>query len=505
MMSQYESMQQPQNGGNGGHENSAGSERSFPGGTSDFVTVDPKSTHETRHVIDAGEHPSMGSAKAEFNDAQYVKDLRGAFSSVPRPKARWQDRYMKLMIVGETGQGKTTFIKNMFASYAQDADLKINDVSAPTSKDEFVHSPEKLCTEIIVSDPTTQTRYHYKVQDTPGYDSMEVNMDPILQYIHACNEKALARDQDAKRTTPLASDDDPRVDICIYFLSPHRIKPIDLKFMTELSALVPLVPVLAKADSMTTNELDDFRKGVREALVQASKNAKRQVPFQFSEEALQEAGARPGVPPFAIVASNTMDMSVGRFWPIRSYDWGNCEALSSRHSDLSALKKLLFEVMFEELKEHTEQRYHKFRQNTLFNLDDPNRPVHRSTLAEQLQRTLRMPQQKSGLGRLLGKFARTALSGIAVYVVVNVLSGKTGQKRLRQDVAILTDKTAQAAEVVTEKATDAGEVVLAKSKDVAGDLKNSVFHDAEAERRRQEAEEEAKKGKGPFGLFGRQK
>ena len=46
----------------------------------------------------------------------------------------------------------------MFASYAQDADLKINDVSAPTSKDEFVHSPEKLCTEIVVSDPTTQTR-----------------------------------------------------------------------------------------------------------------------------------------------------------------------------------------------------------------------------------------------------------------------------------------------------------------------------------------------------------
>ena len=93
-------------------------------------------------------------------------------------------------------------------------------------------------------------------------------MDPILQHIHACNEKALARDQDAKRTTPLAADDDPRVDICIYFLSPHRIKPIDLKFMTELSALVPLVPVLAKADSMTTAELEHFRKGVRDALVQ---------------------------------------------------------------------------------------------------------------------------------------------------------------------------------------------------------------------------------------------
>ena len=93
-------------------------------------------------------------------------------------------------------------------------------------------------------------------------------MDPILQYIHLCNEKALAREQDAKRTAPLSSDDDPRVDVCIYFLSPHRIKPIDLKFMTELSNLVPLIPVLAKADSMTTSELDYFRKGVKEALNQ---------------------------------------------------------------------------------------------------------------------------------------------------------------------------------------------------------------------------------------------
>ena len=75
------------------------------GGSEDLVEVDPSTSNEARTVIDAGEHPNMGSGKAEFNDAQYVKDLRGAFSSVPKPKARWQDRYMKLMIVGETGQG----------------------------------------------------------------------------------------------------------------------------------------------------------------------------------------------------------------------------------------------------------------------------------------------------------------------------------------------------------------------------------------------------------------
>ena len=86
--------------------NSVCLDRSFQGGSDPFVHVDPGTSHEARHVIDAGEHPNMGTAKAEFNDAQYVKDLRGAFSSVPKPRARWQDRYLKLMIVGETGQGR---------------------------------------------------------------------------------------------------------------------------------------------------------------------------------------------------------------------------------------------------------------------------------------------------------------------------------------------------------------------------------------------------------------
>ena len=64
--------------------------------------------------------------------------------------------------------GKTTFIKNLFASYAQDPDLHVNDASAPTCRDLFINQPERLCTEIIVKDPSNQTAYHYLVQDTPG-------------------------------------------------------------------------------------------------------------------------------------------------------------------------------------------------------------------------------------------------------------------------------------------------------------------------------------------------
>ena len=65
-------------------------------------------------------------------------------------------------------QGKTTFIKNLFASYTQDPNLKVNDVPGSTSKDTFVHHPEKLQTEIVVRDERNLIAYHYRVQDTPG-------------------------------------------------------------------------------------------------------------------------------------------------------------------------------------------------------------------------------------------------------------------------------------------------------------------------------------------------
>lgn len=39
-----------------------------------------------------------------------------------------------------------------------------------------------------------------------------------------------------------------------------------------------------------------------------------------------------------------------RHWPVRSYPWGTAEALSSSHSDVPALKRLLIELSFDDIK-----------------------------------------------------------------------------------------------------------------------------------------------------------
>lgn len=55
-----------------------------------------------------------------------------------------------------------------------------------------------------------------------------------------------------------------------------------------------------------------------------------------------------------------------RHWPVRSYPWGMAEALRSKHSDVLALKRLLFELSsFDSLKRRTDDRYYTFRSQKL--------------------------------------------------------------------------------------------------------------------------------------------
>lgn len=45
------------------------------------------------------------------------------------------------------------------------------------------------------------------------------------------------------------------MDACLYFLPPHRLRKMDVAFMRALAPLVPVIPILAKADTMTSEEL----------------------------------------------------------------------------------------------------------------------------------------------------------------------------------------------------------------------------------------------------------
>lgn len=57
---------------------------------------------------------------------------------------------------------------------------------------------------------------------------------------------------------------DNRVHACIYFIQPtgHALKPIDIEFMQRLHTKVNLIPVIAKADTMTEEEIELFKQRI---------------------------------------------------------------------------------------------------------------------------------------------------------------------------------------------------------------------------------------------------
>lgn len=57
---------------------------------------------------------------------------------------------------------------------------------------------------------------------------------------------------------------DTRIHCCLFFINPtgHSLRPIDVIVMKKLQEVVNIVPVIAKADSLTLEERENFKQKV---------------------------------------------------------------------------------------------------------------------------------------------------------------------------------------------------------------------------------------------------
>lgn len=58
---------------------------------------------------------------------------------------------------------------------------------------------------------------------------------------------------------------DLRVHACLYFIRPtgHTLKPLDIETMKRLGSRVNLIPIVAKADTLTPSDLQNFKAKVK--------------------------------------------------------------------------------------------------------------------------------------------------------------------------------------------------------------------------------------------------
>uniref|UniRef100_A0A673MAE9 Septin n=1 Tax=Sinocyclocheilus rhinocerous TaxID=307959 RepID=A0A673MAE9_9TELE len=270
-----------------------------------------------------------------------------------------------LMVVGESGLGKSTLVNSLFlTNLYMDRCIVLNSrtVSITKSTLDIVEEGVNLRLTVI---------------DTPGFGDALNNHESWKAAVHYVDQEMekYRRNEIGLNRKNIT---DNRVHCCLYFISPHGhgLKPIDVNFMKALDQKVNIVPVLAKADSLTPKETCNMKAKVRRRILTEIDKFKIRI-FQvpecdpdngdlFKQQTLELKRSIP----LAVIGSNTVVERNGRRVRARVYPWGIVEVENPSHSDFVHLRNMLIpEEHMQDLKDVTrETHYENYRAQCIQNM-----------------------------------------------------------------------------------------------------------------------------------------
>jgi septin family protein len=274
---------------------------------------------------------------------------------------------LNFMVVGESGLGKTTFLKAICACLPNDPEVRPHDGCKTVGEPSVIFNHEF---------EEGGVQYKFSAVDAAGFEvkenvsitgdpvDSEANFQPIMQYItNKQDQWAQCADPDGR-----SEKSDERIHCLFYFIRPHRVQEIDLTFMQRFSKVVNIVPIIAKADTLTRDELT---KQLRELHQRLSEKQIRIFDFEETESAnlqfLPEVKSEELLPDYAAVGSalaghevplpplprnrNMFAVITSAPGTARQYVYGTASMMDKRHSDFPRLIGLLFEAPCLQLRE----------------------------------------------------------------------------------------------------------------------------------------------------------
>ncbi|XP_018336038.1 septin-7 [Agrilus planipennis] len=319
--------------------------------------------------------PVILDNKEDSNKEKEVKEKDSAEVIKERPKPRELDGYVgfanlpnqvyrkavkkgfefTLMVVGESGLGKSTLINSMF----------LTDIYHPT---EYPGPTQRLKKTVAVETTKVLLKENgvnlmLTVVDTPGFGDAVDNSNcwvPIIEYIESKYEDYL--NSEARVTRKQIPDQ--RVHCCLYFIQPsgHGLKSLDIEFMKRLCDKVNIIPIISKADTLTSDECNLFKKQIMNEIAQ---NKIKVYEFPETSEEDEEHKINKSLRdrvPFAVVGSNAVIEIDGKKLRGRRYPWGIAEVENLEHCDFIALRNMVIRTHLQDLKDVTNNvHYENYR------------------------------------------------------------------------------------------------------------------------------------------------
>ncbi|EIE78995.1 hypothetical protein G6F46_010000 [Rhizopus delemar] len=176
--------------------------------------------------------------------------------------------YLNVIVVGAAGSGKTCFIRTLYEALRQDMIQGTFKESKHKSLKGCVEPTEEMYTiSMQIEDGGRRTAL--TLTDTPGFTSnsqLVEQLKAITQHIDSQFARTLAEESKVKRD---AKASDTHVHACIYFMSEsniHGLSEVDKFILKALSSRVNVIPVLSKADTLSTAHVEKLKNIIKEEI-----------------------------------------------------------------------------------------------------------------------------------------------------------------------------------------------------------------------------------------------
>ncbi|XP_068441912.1 septin 4b isoform X3 [Clinocottus analis] len=276
------------------------------------------------------------------------------------------------MVAGESGLGKSTLVNSLFLT-----DLY---------KDrKLLNAEERITQTVEITKHTVDieekgVKLKLTIVDTPGFGDAVNNTEcwkSVADYIDQQFEQYFRDESGLNRK----NIQDNRVHCCLYFISPfgHGLRPLDVEFMKALHEKVNIVPILAKADTLTPTEVKKKKIKIREEIEQygikiyqfPDCDSDEDEDFKQQDHQLKVKAGRSLQEsiPFAVIGSNTVVEAKGKRVRGRLYPWGIVEVENTAHCDFVKLRNMLVRTHMQDLKDVTrETHYENYRAHCIQNM-----------------------------------------------------------------------------------------------------------------------------------------
>lgn len=212
-----------------------------------------------------------------------------------------------VMIIGESGSGRSTLINSLCGG---------NSI-VPTSLTALQNPVSKRLTlrhENVELEDNDGHKISLNIIDTPNFANA-VNCDDdfkiIVDFIRHQYDEVLLEESRVKRNPRFK---DGRIHVMIYLVNAtgHGLSEIDVKFLQHVSNLVNVIPVIAKADSLTPEELTLNKRLILEDLNNYNINYYRFNEYEYEQDYIDDEIIEYNkylnlLIPFAIIGANKFE------------------------------------------------------------------------------------------------------------------------------------------------------------------------------------------------------